>query len=148
MPRILSLVLLLLCTLPACSGGSSADWGEEMSLPTPQGKATLYRSAAIDLETAGKVLSAMVDASYNFASNLPEQVDRVDGVLTLRLCNDNRESIDEIKAEGESHPAVSYFQGMTHHVSKALGGEEVVIILCEETLDTPFFTVEWKPIDG
>ncbi|MGB0953492.1 MAG: hypothetical protein ACPG31_09710 [Planctomycetota bacterium] len=148
MSRLLYLAPLLLCLLPSCSGGGGTDWGEEMSLPTQQGKATMYHTAAVNLQTAGSVLSSMVEANYNFASNLPEQVDRVDGKLTLRLCNDNRETIGEIKVEGVEHGAVSYFQGLAHHVSKAVGGEEVIIILCEETLDTPFYTVDWLPIDG
>ena len=128
-----------------CGGGASQDWGEEMSLPIPQGKATMYRSAAVDLETAGKVLTTMTDVNYNFASGLPEQVDRVDGTLTLRLGNDNRDWIDGLKAEGASFDGLSYFETLAHYVSRAVDGEEVRIILCEETLDKPIHTLEWQP---
>lgn len=142
----LPITLLLLCIFPSCSGGT--HWGEEMSLPTPQGKATIYRTEAVDLETAGKVLAAMVDANYNFASDLMEQIDKVDDTLTLRLCNDNEESIMEIKEEGSEHPTVSYFEGLAQHISAAIGNQEVVIILCEESLDSSFHTVEWSSNDG
>lgn len=143
-PRIFAALLLL--PMLGCGGGTSQDWGEEMSLPIPQGKATLYRSPAVDLETAGKVLSAMVDGNYNFASGLPEQVDRIDGTLTLRLGNDNREWIDELKAEGAAFDGLFHFQALANHLSRALDGEEVRIILCEETLDKPIHTLEWQPL--
>lgn len=141
---MLPLTTLLLLPMVAC-GGPSADWGEEMSLPHITGKATMFRSEAVDLETAGKVLSAMVDGNYNFASNLPEQIDMVDGRLTLRLGGDNQDTIAEIKEQGEDHPAVSYHHGLANHISKALGGTEIDIILCEEDLAKPFHTVKWTP---
>lgn len=142
--RFLLPAALLVC-VAACSGEASQDWGEELTAPIPQGTATLYRSAAVDLDTANKVLAAMTDGNYNFAAGLPEQIDMVDGRLTLRLGNDNQDTIAEIKAEGDAHAAVSYFHGLANHVSRALDGAEIDIILCEETLDTPFHTVKWTP---
>ncbi len=136
------IVVFLAALLPSCSGGTS--WGEEMSLETPVGTATLFRSEEVSVVTAATAFQAMVDANYNFASNLPEQIDRIDGRLTLRLGNDNEDSIASIIADGEDDGAVSYAHGLAGVVSQAVGGEEVDIILCRKKLDDEFYTVKWK----
>ncbi|MBC8329649.1 MAG: hypothetical protein H8E31_13000 [Planctomycetes bacterium] len=132
--------LLLILTLSACGGG----WGTELRQDTPLGAATMFRSDAVDAATAQKAFEAMIAANYNFASDLPEQIDRVDGRLTLRLCNDNQDSIAAIEADGEADGAVRYTHGLARHVSQAVGGEPVDVVLCRLTLDQPFYTVRWK----
>lgn len=135
--RATLLPLLLLC---ACG----SKWGTELQRDMHYGSATIFHSEAVDAATASKVFTALTDAQYNFASNLPEQIDRVNGRLTLRLCNDNEDSIAAIVAAGEKEPAIRYFEGLAYEVSKVLGGEPVDIVLCRKSLDEPFFTVVWK----
>lgn len=135
-----SLVLLIPC---AAGGNGESKWGTEMSQETPIATATMYYSDAVDAALAKSIFQAMIDANYNFASGLPEQVDRVDGRLTLRLGNDNQESISEIIAEGEENGAVSYFHGLALHLSGIASGEEIDIVLCRESLDDAFYTVKW-----
>lgn len=134
---------LLLASLAAC-GSSESSWGTEMVKETPVATATMFYSAAVDAALADKLFQAMVDANYNFASNLPEQIDRIEGVLTLRLGNDNEESIAEIIKEGESNGAVSYFHGLANHLSPLAEGEPIDIILCRKDLADEFYTVKWK----
>lgn len=102
----------------------------------------MYYSSAVDPALAEKVFAAMVDGAYNFASDLPEQVDRINGRLTLRLCNDNKESIAAMLADPEDG-AIKYFHGLAGHVSRAIEGEQVDIILCREELADEFMTIAW-----
>lgn len=85
----------------------------------------------------------MIEANYNFASNLPEQIDRIDGRLTLRLGNDNEESIAEMIADGEESGVTNYMHGLAYVISQEAGGEPVDIIMCRESLDDSFYTVVW-----
>lgn len=139
--RALTATLILLPFAAAC--GSS--FGKELRKEMPYGVATIYQAQAVDDATAAKAFAAMTDAAYNFASNLPEQIDRVGGRLTLRLCNDNEESIAAIVKAGTAEPAIRYFEGLAHAVSQAVGGEAIDIVLCRRTLAEPFFTVTGKP---
>ena len=139
-PTSSALAGLLLLLTSSCG----RDWGTELSQTTPQGQATLYHTAAVEEGLAREVLQAMVDANYNFASNLPEQLDRVDGRLTLRLGNDNEDTMREIEAQGEAQGTVHYMHGMARHLSSAIGGEPVDVVLCRATLDQPFYTVSWQ----
>jgi len=136
--------LFLLTALPACGSGGNVSWGVEISKHTPLAMATMYHSAAVDATTADQVFQLLIDVNYNFASNLPVQVDRMAGRLTLRLGNDNKESIAEIIAEGEDNGAVSYFRGLAPYLSSNLGGQEVDIILCREDLADEFYTLKWQ----
>lgn len=131
----------LLCVLVSCSGGS--QWGVEMEGTTPAGAATMFHTEAVKPGLAQKIFDAMIGASYNFASNLPEQIDRVNGRLTLRLGNDNQDSIAAILADGESDGAVKYMHGLANMVSQTAGGEAVDIILCRADLSDEFYTVAW-----
>lgn len=137
MKRLLPVTLLL--AFAACSG---SEWGTELSQETNVGTATMFYSDAVDEETAQKVFQAMIDANYNFASDLPEQVDMIEGVLTLRLGNDNKSSILEIMEIGYESGVISYMEGLAAHVSSAVG-TPVDIILCKKTLDDAFFEVKW-----
>ncbi|MHC4822602.1 MAG: hypothetical protein ACYTEP_01125 [Planctomycetota bacterium] len=139
MKRLLPKTLILLFALGACSG---SEWGTELSQETRVGTATMFYSSNVDVETAQKVFQAMIDADYNFASDLPEQVDMIDGVLTLRLGNDNKNSVAEIMEMGYESGIISYMQGLAAFVSKATG-TPVDIILCRLTLDDEFFEVKW-----
>ena len=134
-----SLLLLLPCA--ACGNGES-KWGTEMSQVTPVTTATMFYTEAVDAALAQTVFQAMTDANYNFASDLPEQVDRIQGRLSLRLGNDNKDSIASMLADPEDG-AISYFHGLAWQVSQAAGGEEVDIILCRESLDDAFMTIAW-----
>ena len=134
------LATLLLLALTACG----SKWGVEMVQETDAGRATMYRGEAISVPDANKVFSTLSSHGYNFNSDLPEQVDRVDGVLTLRLGNDNEESIADVLKEGEECGVVSYMHGLAKTISAAMGGEPVDIVLCRESLDEPFYTVKWK----
>jgi hypothetical protein len=134
-----SLILFLPCT--ACGTGES-KWGTEMSQETPITTATMYYSAAVAPELAEQVFQSMIDGAYNFASNLPEQVDRIQGRLTLRLGNDNKDSIAAMISDPEDG-AIRYFHGLAGQVSRAVGGEEVDVILCRESLDDAFLTIAW-----
>lgn len=131
---------LLLLTLAACG----SKWGVEMVQGSGADKATMYRGESISVPDANQVFSALLGHGYNFASDLPEQVDRVDGVLTLRLGSDNQESIAEVIAEGESCGVVSYMHGLALMVSATMNNEPVDIVLCRESLDEPFYTVKWQ----
>lgn len=137
MKRILPTILLL--AFAACSG---SEWGTELSQETNVATATMFYSDAVDVETAQKVFDALIDANYNFASNLPEQVDMVEGVLTLRLCNDNKSSVQEVLDMGYESGVISYMKGLASHVSSATG-TPVDIFLCRLTLDDVFFKVKW-----
>ena len=141
MRNLRSLPLLML--LAACPSGS--NWGTELTRDFFEAKATMFYTDAVDPELAGRVLDAMVEMNYNFRSNLPEQLDRVDGSLTLRLGNDNEDTIAAILANGESEGAVSYMHGLAKQVSTVAGGEPVDVVLCRKTLDDPYYTVVWKP---
>ena len=137
MQRFFPIILLL--AFASCSG---SEWGTELSKETDVGLATMFYSEAVDVETAQKVFDSLVDANYNFASNLPEQVDLVDGVLTLRLGNDNKSSILEILEIGYDSGVINYMKRLAAHVSSAVG-TPVDIILCRKTLDDAFFEVKW-----
>ncbi len=137
----LSIFALLPLLLGACGG---SEWGTELSQQTPQCLATIYHSEAVDPALAQQVFQAMIDGQYNFASGLPEQIDRVDGRLTLRLGNDNEESMASVLANGEDDGVVSYMRGLASHVSQAVGGEPVDIVLCRKVLSEPYYTVVWK----
>lgn len=132
----------LILIFPACSGSSS--WGEEMSRETPVARATMFRGDSVSAEIAAKVFEKMVAVNDNFASDLPEQVDRVDGRLTLRLGNDNEDSIQDVMDHQEESGVTSYMRGLAAAVSAAVGGEPVDIILCRQRLDQPFHTVVWE----
>ncbi len=136
------MVFWVLVGLVGACGGS--EWGAEMSQETPQGMATMFRGPAVEEGVAQRVFDAMVAGQYNFASGLPEQVDRVDGRLVLRLGNDNEESIADVEANGEASGVVSYMHGLAAHVSQAIGGEAVDIVLCRRSLDAPYYTVKWQ----
>lgn len=138
---LLLLTLLAPLTLPACGAGESH--GTEMVKETPVAQATMYYTDAVDPALADKVFQAMVDGNYNFASDLPEQVDRVAGRLTLRLCNDNEDSIAAMLADPDDG-AINYFHGLAGHVSRAIGDEEVDIQLCRLKLDDPFLDIPWE----
>lgn len=84
-------------------------------------------------------------AAYNFRSNLPEQLDRRDGRLTLLLGNDNEDTIAAILKDGEDKGAVIYIHGLAYQVSQAADGEPIDIVLCRESLKQPFCTMVWKP---
>ncbi|MBL8756027.1 MAG: hypothetical protein JNK15_22220, partial [Planctomycetes bacterium] len=135
-------VVSLLFVVTACGGPSL---GTELVKDMPYGKATIFHTEAVDAATAAKVFAAMTDATYNFASNLPEQIDRVNGRLTLRLGNDNQDTIAKVEKNGTAEPVIRYFEGLSQHVGKAVGGEAVDIVLCKKTLAEPFFTVPGKP---
>jgi len=135
-------LLILALALPAACGGSS--WGTELTRETPQGTATLYHTDAVAPELAGQVFDAMVASAYNFASDLDEQVDRVDGRLLLRLCNDNEDSINDMIADPAGSGLLSYFNGLAYQVSQAIGGEELDISLCRLSLDDEFYLVTWE----
>lgn len=124
--------------------GCGADHGTELARDMPFGRATIYHTDAVDADTASKVFSAMLDAQYNFASDLPEQIDRANDRLVLRLCNDNEDSIAAIVAAGDKEPAIRYFEGLAYQVSQAIGGKPVDVVLCRKTLAEPFHTVVWK----
>ena len=126
----------------SCSSGSS--WGVEMEGVTPAGTATMFHTEAVKPELARKVFDAMMAANYNFASNLPEQIDRVDGRLNLRLGNDNQDSIAEILGNGESDGAVKYMHNLAKMISQTAGGEAVDVILCRTDLNDAFYTVVWS----
>lgn len=110
----------LLLLLPACGAGES--YGTEMVKETPVTTAKMYHTDAVDAALADRVFQAMVDGNYNFASDLPEQLDRVAGRLTLRLCNDNEDSIAAMLADPQDG-AINYFHGLAGHISRAIGGE-------------------------
>lgn len=139
---LLPILAFPLC-LTACSGGS--EWGTELSKTTPVCEATIFVSENVDAALAERIFQAMVDSNYNFASNLPEQIDRVDGRLTLRLGGDNEESIASIIANGEEDGAVSYHHSMAHHLSTFANDEPIDIILCRESLSDEYYTVKWTP---
>lgn len=127
----------------ACAGGTTR-WGEEMSRETATGEATIYRTDAVEPDTAATVLRTMVELNYNFGSDLPEQIDRVDGRLTLRLVTNNEDTIGSIRANGEDDGAVWYHRELARRVSHALGGEPVDVVLCAGSLDEPFYTMAWE----
>ncbi|MAW59616.1 MAG: hypothetical protein CMJ94_02130 [Planctomycetes bacterium] len=131
----------LLLLLPACGNGA---YGTEMVKDTPVARATMYHTDAVDAALADQVFQAMVDGAYNFASDLPEQVDRVNGRLTLRLCNDNEDTIATMLAD-PTDGAYNYFHGLAGHVSRAIGGEQVDIVLCRLKLDDPYVDIPWDP---
>jgi predicted Zn-dependent protease with MMP-like domain len=137
-PLLLPALALLLV---ACPSGS--DWGAELTRPFGDTQATMFYADGVDPGLAGEVLDALVEANYNFYSGLPEQLDRVDGRLTLRLGNDNEDSMADVLAEGEASGVVSYMHGLARVVSEAVGGEPVDIVLCRETLDEVVYTVTW-----
>lgn len=136
--------LALPALLLAACGSESGKWGKELSRDQPYGKATIYRSAAVDDATAAAVFGVMIDMQYNFASNLPEQIDRVNGRLTLRLGNDNEGTVKGVEANGDKEPVIRYFEGLALQVSRALRGEPVDVVLCRQSLDEPFHTVTWR----
>ena len=136
---------LATCCLTVMLASCGSKWGKELVKDMPYGKATIHHSAAVDDATAAKVFAAMTEGAYNFASNLPEQIDRSNGRLVLRLGNDNENSIAAIVKDGEKDPGILYFEGLANHVSQAIGGESVDIVLCRKSLDEPFHTVAWKP---
>lgn len=131
---------LLAGTLVSCGG---PDWGAELKKDTNFGRATMFYTENVDQALAQKVFDRMIEANYNFASNLAEQLDRIDGRLTLRLGNDNEDSIAEVIATGEESGVTSYMHGLAYVLSQAVGGEPVDIILCRESLDDSFYTVVW-----
>ena len=131
---------LLASALVSCSGSS---WGKELKKDAHYGRATMFYTENVDPALAQKVFDRMIEANYNFASNLPEQLDRVDGRLVLRLGNDNEDSIADVIANGEESGVTNYMHGLAYFVSEAVGGESVDIILCRESLDDPFYTVVW-----
>ncbi len=131
---------LLVSALVSCSGSS---WGKELKKDAHYGRATMFYTENVDPALAQKVFDRMIEANYNFASNLPEQLDRVDGRLVLRLGNDNEDSIAEAIAIGEESGVISYMHGLAFVLAEAAGGEPVDIILCRESLDDPFYTVVW-----
>lgn len=139
-PFIWILMPLLGGTLVSCGG---PEWGTELKKDTNYGRATMFSSEAVDQALAQKVFDRMIEANYNFASNLPEQIDRIDGRLTLRLGNDNEESIAEVIATGEESGVTNYMHGLAYVLAEAAGGEPLDIILCRESLDDPFYTVVW-----
>jgi len=134
------LAALLLLTLAACG----SKWGVEMIQTVGSDKATMFRGEQVSVPDATKVFSTLVGFGYNFNSDLPEQVDRVDGVLTLRLGNDNADSIAAIIKDGESDGAVNYMRGLAFMVSAAMESEPVDIVLCRESLDDSFYTIKWQ----
>lgn len=142
-PLHLWLSLFVVPFLFACSSGS--EWGTELVRDVHDYQATMYYSDAVDPAVANEVFDAMVEMNYNFRSDLPEQLDRVDGRLTLRLGNDNPDTIAAVIRDGEDEGAVNYMHGLAYVVSQAVGGEPVDVILCRETLDDPYYTVVWTP---
>lgn len=131
---------LLAGTLLSCGGSS---WGEELTKDTFYGRASIFYSDGVDAALAQKIFDRMIEANYNFASNLPEQIDRVDGRLLLRLGNDNEESIAEVIETGEESGVVSYMHGLAYVISQESAGEPVDIVLCRESLGDSFYTVVW-----
>jgi len=142
-PSQLRLSLIAVPLLFACSSGS--EWGTELVRDIHDYQATMYYSEAVDPAVANDVFDAMVEMNYNFRSDLPEQIDRVDGRLTLVLGNDNQDTIASVIKNGEDEGAVNYMHGLAYVVSQAVGGEPVDIVLCRETLAEPFYTVVWTP---
>jgi len=138
MKRLIPLALLLCIACP--TGG---NWGTELSRDLGDHEATMYHTAAVDAGLADKVLDALVAVNYNFRGNLPEQLDRVEGRLVLRLANDNEDAIAALLANGEADGNAMYMHGLAREVSKAAGGEPVDIVLCKRTLDAPYYTVTW-----
>lgn len=134
-------ILLAPFVFAACGGPSL---GKELTRDMPYGRATISHTEAVDDATADRVFQVMLDSAYNFASNLPEQIDRVNGRLTLRLGNDNEDSIAGIVKNGTAEPVVRYFEGLAFAVSKGIGGEPVDIVLCRKSIAEPFFTVTWS----
>jgi hypothetical protein len=135
--------LFLVPFLVACSSGS--DLGTELVREVHDYEATMHHTDAVDPAVANEVFDAMVKMNYNFRSGLPKQIDRVDGRLTLRLGNDNEDTIAAVLRDGEDEGAVNYMHGLAHIVSQAVGGEPVDVILCRKTLDQPYYTVAWTP---
>ncbi|MHC4837940.1 MAG: hypothetical protein ACYTF3_07110 [Planctomycetota bacterium] len=142
LPRAASLLVLL--PLAACSGGASL--GTELRMDTPLNTtATLSYTEAVDRALAETVLARMVEGNYNFGSNLPEQLDRVDGRLTLRLGNDNEDTIADVIADAEGSGVLNYMHGLAFFVSQAIDGEAIDVELHRETLGEPFHVVTWDP---
>ena len=127
----------------AFAAGCSNKLGEELAKDQPNGRATMFHTEAVDAATAAKVFGAMLEVNYNFAANLPEQIDRVQGRLTLRLGNDNEQTIAAVIQNGDKESVIRYFEGLAQAVSKAIGNEPVDIVLCRTSLDEPFHTVVW-----
>ncbi len=127
------ILLPMLCLLASCGGQT-----------LKQGEATMSYTDEVQKEVAQKVFQRMIERNYNFASNLPEEVDRINGRLTLRLGNDNEDSIQAIMKFKEQDGAVFYMHGLARSVSDAVGGEPVDIILCRRNLGDHFYTVKWQ----
>ena len=135
------LTLLAFGFLASCG----SKWGRELRQTTPLGDATIYYSDAVDEATARKVFQVMLDTAYNFASNLPEQIDKVDGRITVRLGNDNEDSMADVAANQMKSGVSVYCRNLARFVSKAIDGQPVDIVLCRKSLDEPVFTVRWDP---
>lgn len=133
--------LLALVLLASCGN----KWGRELRQTTPLGEATIYHSEAVDEATARKVFQVMLDSAYNFASNLPEQIDKVDGRITLRLGNDNEDSLADVAANEMKSGVSIYCRHLAWTVSKAIDGQPVDIVLCRKSLDEQVYTVRWDP---
>lgn len=134
--------LLLLVPYSACGQGES-KWGTEISQVTSMATATLYYSDAVTPEQAARVLQAMIDSRFNFGANMPEQVDRIQGRLSLRLGYDNSISTAFLQTDPEDD-IFRYFHSLAWRISEATGGEVVDIILCRESLDEAVMTLAWQ----
>jgi hypothetical protein len=138
--RLSSTTPVLLSFLAACGD----PWGKEIERAMPYGVATLIQSSLVDDDTAARVFSAMTATDYNFAANLPEQVDRIDGRLVLRLATDDDKAVQSIRRNRDADPAVRYFEGLAEQVSLAVDGEPVDIVVCHKKLDRPVHTIAWR----
>ncbi|MDF1799405.1 MAG: hypothetical protein P1V81_09540 [Planctomycetota bacterium] len=139
-----NLIILSLLVCVACPGGS--DLGTELSRDLGDHQATMFHTASVDAELADAVLDALVKVNYNFRGDRPEQLDRVNGRLVLRLANDNEDAIAEVLANGEDDGNVMYMHQLAREVSKVAGGEPVDIVLCHLTVDEPYYTVAWTEL--
>jgi hypothetical protein len=131
---------VLLLFLAACGD----PWGKAIERPMPYGVASLFHTGEVDDETATRVLSAMTATDYNFAANLPEQVDRVDGRMVLRLATDDPRVVQSLRKRRDADPSVRYFEGLAEQVSLAVDGEPVDIVVCDRRLDRPVHTIAWR----
>lgn len=142
MRTILSVALLLL----AVSCGP--NHGTKLEQETPRGQAAIYYTEAVDAAVADKVFQSMIAANYHFGTDLDVQLDKVQGRLTMRICNDNLEAIDEVVKNGEKDGNLSYMRGLAVHISRAIDGEEIDFVLCRLQLDKPYYTLNYQPLES